>query len=446
MGYGDVGALNPESKIATPYLDRLAAEGRVFTESHTPSGVCTPTRYGVMTGRYSWRTPLQGVLNGYEPALIEPGRTTVASMLKAQGYTTGCVGKWHLGLGTENPVDYFKPLDPTPNTYGFDFSFIIPASLDMAPYLFLRDGVPVALPTGHVDRSEPRREGGGGFWREGAIAPGFTFGGVLPRFTEEAVGFIERAAREPETPFFLYFPLNAPHTPWMPLDEFRGKSGAGYYGDFVAQVDSTVGNVLDALELVGAAENTLIVVTSDNGAWWREQDTEHFGHWANYGRRGQKGDTWDGGHHVPFIVRWPGHVPAGTSTGEAICHTDFLATFAAIVGVQLGRDAGEDSYNILPAMLGDDYPKPIREAVVSFSSGHVKSIRQGRWKLIEGLGSGGFTAPQKVEPKLGGPRGQLYDVEADPLETTNLWLEQPDTVEKLTGILERYRREGRSRP
>lgn len=444
MGFGDVRALNPESKIPTPHMDSLAAEGRVFTESHSPSGVCTPTRYGILTGRYSWRTDLQGVLNGYEPALIDPERLTVASMLQARGYTTACVGKWHLGLGTEPEVNYFEPLDRVPNDYGFDYSFIIPASLDMAPYLYLRNGVPVELPTERVERSEPRRNGGGGFWREGPIAPSFDFEDVLPRFTREAVACLERAG-EGDDPFFLYFPLNAPHTPWMPIEDHRGASEAGHYGDFVSQVDASIGQVLDTLDRIGATENTLVFVTSDNGAWWRVQDTERFGHAANAGRRGQKGDIWDGGHRVPFIARWPGRIPAGTETDEIICHTDFMATIAAIVNYKLSPDAGEDSYNILPALLGENYDSPIREATVHFSSRHMTGIRQGKWKLIEGLGSGGFTAPHTVEPAPGEPHGQLYNMEIDPLESTNVWDEYPDVVAGLSEILERYRETGRSR-
>ena len=461
MGFGDIRRLNYESKIPTPNLDRLVHQGKVFTEAHTPSGVCTPTRYGILTGRYSWRTDLQGVLNGFEPALIEPERMTVASLLNDNGYQTACVGKWHLGLGTETPVDYSKPLSPTPNTYGFDYSFIIPASLDMAPYLYLEDGVPVELPTGHVEHSGPRRDGGGGFWREGPIAPSFVFEDVMPTFMEKAVGFIERAAEE-DDPFFLYLPLAGPHTPWMPTPAFQGTSEAGWYGDFVAQVDYTVGRVMDALERVDAADDTLLIFTSDNGAWWREQDTEEFGHAANYGRRGQKGDIYDGGHRVPFIARWPGKIEGTTESDEIICHTDLLATVAALIDVELPEDAGEDSYNVLPALLGqrlpesakrntgirhpDDYYEPIREAVVHFSSMHMTAIRKGRWKLIFGLGSGGFTQPPFVEPEPDGPQGQLYDMEADPMETTNLWSEHPEIVAELTALLEKYKEDGRSAP
>lgn len=445
MGYGDVGALNPESKIPTPNLDRLAHQGRVFTEAHTPSAVCTPTRYGILTGRYSWRTDLEGVLNGYEPALIDPERMTVASLMNDNGYTTACVGKWHLGLGTNTPVDYTKPLSPTPNTYGFDYSFIIPASLDMPPYLYLENGVPLELPTGNVKHSAPRRDGGGGYWREGAIAPSFVFEDVLPTFTEKAVAFIERAAAE-DDPFFLYFPLAGPHTPWMPTPAFQGTSAAGWYGDFVAQIDYTVGRVLDALDRTGAADDTLLIFTSDNGAWWREQDTEEFAHAANYGRRGQKGDIYDGGHRVPFIARWPGRIAAGSHSDEIICHTDLLGTVAAMLAVELPENAGEDSYNILPALLDDDYVAPIREAVVHLSSRHMSAIRQGRWKLIFGLGSGGFTPPHHLEPEPGRPRGQLYNIEADPLETENLWSERPEVVAQLTALFANYKENNRSAP
>jgi len=447
MGYGDVAALNPNSKIPTPNFDRMAREGLSFSEAHTPSAVCTPTRYGVLTGRYSWRTPLEGVLNGYEPALINTKRMTVGSYLQGHGYRTACVGKWHLGLGTQEPVDYFEPLGPVPNDYGFDYSYIIPASLDMAPYLYLEDGVPVELPTDTVENSRPKRIGGDGYIRKGPIAPSFTFEGVLPTFTEKAVEFIENQAESPEdSPFFLYFPLNAPHTPWMATEEFQGVSGAGEYGDFVAQVDHTVGRVLDTLDRLNLADDTLVIVTSDNGAWWRDKDIEEFGHNPNAGRRGQKGDAWDGGHRVPFLVRWPGKVEAGAETDEIICHTDLLATVAAVMGEDLPDSAGEDSYNILPVFLGEDYQSPIREATVHFSSRHVYAIRQGKWKLILGRGSGGFTLPQFIEPEEGEPEGQLYNMDEDPLETTNLWAERPEIVEHLETLLATYQEQGHSRP
>ncbi|HKB39402.1 MAG TPA: sulfatase-like hydrolase/transferase, partial [Gemmataceae bacterium] len=278
LGSGDLGCYNRASKIPTPNMDRIAAEGMRLTDVHTPSAVCTPTRYGLLTGRYCWRTPLkQGVLQGYDPLLIERGRLTVASLLKKHGYTTHAVGKWHLGFGEKNPVDYARPLRPGPRSVGFDSFFGIPASLDMPPYLYVRNEAPVEAATRTIEASKSRREGGGGFWRAGPIAPSFTHEGVLPRLGDEAVTLLEKHAKDGRgKPFFLYLALTAPHTPWMPTAEFRGKSKAGFYGDFTVQVDATVGRVTEALRRLKLAENTLLIVTSDNGAHWTPEDIKKY--------------------------------------------------------------------------------------------------------------------------------------------------------------------------
>jgi arylsulfatase A len=444
MGYGDPGCYNKESKIPTPHMDRLASQGMRFTDAHTPSSVCTPTRYGILTGRYCWRTHLQrGVLQGYDPLLIEPGRTTLASLLKGQGYSTACIGKWHLGLGIRDKTDYSKPLRPGPNSVGFDYSFIIPASLDMPPYVFVENEQVTEAPTGTTAASEMRRKGGGGFWRAGAIAPHFRHIDVLPTFTDKVLGFIGKQTRD--KPFFLYFALNAPHTPWMPIDEFRGRSKADYYGDFVAQVDGTVGRVLKALDDAKLTDNTGVILTSDNGAHWLPEDIRKWGHRANGNLRGQKADIWEGGHRVPFIVRWPGKTPAGSRSDELICLTDIMATAAAIAGARLPTDAGEDSYNLVPALSGQIRDQPIREAIVHHSSDGTFAIRQGPWKLALALGSHGFSSPRNVTPEPGGPTGQLYHLANDPAESKNLWLQKPEVVERLTRLLEKYKSEGRSR-
>jgi arylsulfatase A-like enzyme len=448
LGYGDLGCCNPGSKIPTPNFDRLASQGLLFTEAHTPSSVCTPTRYGLLTGRYCWRTRLKsGVLNGYGPALLEPGRMTLASLLKKHGYATACVGKWHLGLGDAKQTDYSRPLRPGPLTVGFDRFFGIPASLDMAPYLYVNDEAPLVAPTEKIGDSKMRRVGGEGFWRAGPIAPGFRHIDVLPTLTDKALGWIaERAghAAEGKTPFFLYFPLNGPHTPWLPTAEFQGRSGAGPYGDFVMQVDDVVGRVMAALDKHKLADDTLLIVTSDNGAHWMATDIQKYAHRSNLDRRGQKADIHDAGHRVPLLVRWPGRVKAAARTAEPVCLTDFLATFAAVVGETLPADAGEDSADLSPLLLGRPLTAPLREAVVHHSADGMFSIRQGRWKLIEGLGSGGFTAPKREKPVPGGPTGQLYDLAADPGETRNVWAEHPEVVSRLQALLDGYRRDGRS--
>jgi arylsulfatase A-like enzyme len=444
LGYGDPGCYNKDSKIPTPNIDKLAAQGMRFTDAHTPSAVCTPTRYGILTGRYCWRTRLKrGVLQGYDPILIEPERLTVAGLLKRQGYATAGVGKWHLGLGTKKPTDYAAPLKPGPNSVGFDYFFGIPASLDMDPYVFIENERPTTAPTEKIAASEMRRKSGGGFWRAGASAPGFKHVDVLPRLTDKAVEIVQKQKKD--KPFFLYFALTGPHTPWMPTDDFRGKSKAGFYGDFVAQVDASLGRVLKALDEAGLADNTLIVFTSDNGAHWIPEDIRQWQHRANDGLRGQKADIWDGGHRVPFIVRWPGKIAAGSVSKEPICLVDWMATAAAITEAKLPDDAAEDSFDISPVLLGKKLEKPIHEAIVHHSGDGTFGIRQGPWKLAMALGSHGFSAPQDIKPKPGEPQGQLYNLDDDPEEKTNLWLEKPEVVQRLTKILEKYKSEGRSR-
>jgi len=407
MGYGDLGCYNKNSKIPTPNMDALAAEGMRFTDAHSPSAVCTPTRYGVLTGRYCWRSRLKrGVLGGYSPALINSERMTVASMLKQYGYATACIGKWHLGLGSDKKTDYDKPLVPGPNALGFDYFYGIPASLDMTPYCYVENDRPVEKPTLTIEAGKASEDG---WWRAGAIAPGFKHVEVLPRLTEKAVKYIDdHTTTSPDKPFFMYFPLPAPHTPIAPSDFVKGRSKAGGYGDFVVEVDWTVGQVVKALKRNGLTGNTLII--------------------------------------EPFIARWPGKIPAGTTNDEIICLTDLMATCAAIVGAKLPDNAGEDSFNILPALSGQKLNKPIREAIVHHSLSGMFAIRQGKWKLILGLGSGGFTKPQKIKPKPGQPAGQLYNLKDDMAESNNLWSKHPQIVERLTKLLEKYKEQGRTRP
>jgi len=452
MGYGDLGCYNKKSKIPTPNMDRLAAEGMRFTDAHSPSAVCTPTRYGVLTGRYCWRSRLKrGVLNGYSPALIDTHRMTVASLLKQNGYATACIGKWHLGLGTDKKTDFNKPLTPGPNALGFDYFYGIPASLDMTPYCYIENDRPVAKPTLTTAAGKASEDG---WWRAGAIAPGFKHVEVLPRLTEKAVEYIDKhTAKSKDRPFFMYFALPAPHCPIAPADFVKGRSKAGGYGDFVVEVDWTVGQVVKSLKRNGLTRDTLIIITSDNGSPGRtkiKRDPysiiEIYGHYPNGKLRGIKADIWDGGHRDPFIARWPGNIPAGTTSDQIVCLTDLMATCAAIVGVELPDNAGEDSYNILPALLDKKLNKPIREAIVHHSLSGMFSIRQGKWKLILGRGSGGFSKPKTYKPKPGEPEGQLYNLEEDFAESNNLWNEHPEIVERLTNLLDKYKQQGHSRP
>lgn len=445
MGYGDPRCYNAQSKMSTPRIDRLATEGMRFVDAHTPSSVCSPTRYGLLTGRYAWRSRLtSGVLNGYSPALIEPGRLTLASLLAAHGYRTAVVGKWHLGLGTVEPANFGKPFDAGPNTVGFERSFVLPASLDMPPYVFVENQRVTVAPSEMIGASKMRRYGGEGYWREGAIAPGFKHVDTLPTIADKASQFLRE--QTPDRPFFLYVPFTAPHTPWMPTDEFRGKSQVGYYGDFVAQVDATLGRLLDLLDEQKLADNTLVIFTSDNGAHWLPTDIETWGHRANADWRGQKADLWEGGHRVPLIVRWPGKVAPGSQSHRLVCLTDVMATVAEIVRHVLPTDAGEDSYSILDELLGGPRSSPRREAVVHHSSDGTFAIRQGSWKLATKLGSHGFSEPRQQEPMPGGPTGQLYQLEVDPSESRNVWLEEPVVVKRLQKLLAEYQARPSSRP
>lgn len=443
LGQGDLGCYNPDSRIPTPNMDRIAREGMRFTDMHSPSSVCTPTRYGILTGRYCWRSKLkQGVLGGDSPYLPEPGRLTVAAMLQNQGYRTAGIGKWHLGLRNEPKTDYSQPLRPGPLDAGFDSYFGIPASLDMEPYLYFENDRAVEQPTSFVKGIREQR---GIFWREGRSAPGFRHIDVLPKLTGRAVQFVgsQRGAKQP---FFLYLPLTGPHTPWLPTEKFKGKSKAGPYGDFANQVDDCVGQVLAALERSGQAANTLLIMTSDNGAHWTPDEIATHRHRANGNVRGQKADVYDGGHRIPFLARWPGRIKPGAVSHQLGCLTDLMATAAEATGTNIPAGAGEDSYSLLPAMTGAKGKGPVRSTVIHHSSQGLFAVRQGPWKLNLGRGSWGFSEPHRIEPKPGEPEGELYDLAADPLEQNNLYQQRSGVVAKLSALLDQYRRDGRSRP
>ncbi len=444
MGFGDPRCFNSESKIPTPNIDRLAEEGMRFTDAHAPGSLCHPSRYGLLTGRYPFRTQLPW----RRRPCIEPGRMTVASLLKANSYRTAMVGKWHLGFHVE---DYDHPpetIEGGPVDRGFDSYLGIPASTDIPPYYYIQDDRVLAAPS---DRIEDNRSDGwspiqGAFWRSGGIAPGLKLVDVLPTFTDKAVQVLQdHHQRSPKQPVFLYLAYPAPHTPWLPTKEFRGRSGAGMYGDFTVMVDHMVGRVLKTLDDLQMANNTLVIFTSDNGPVWYDADVQRLGHDSAGPWRGMKGDAWEAGHRMPFVVRWPGKVTPGTVSEETICHTDLFATCADVIGADLPDDAGEDSFSILPTLMGEKNDRPLRPATVTVSARGVLAIRQGPWKLITGLGSGGFSQPSRVKPEPGGPRGQLYHLSNDPGETTNLWSEQPEVVDRLTKLLQQYKNNGRSR-
>ncbi|MCG8578584.1 MAG: arylsulfatase [Bacteroidales bacterium] len=456
MGYGDIKALNNEAKVETPNLDKLIDGGMSFSDAHSNSALCTPTRYGILTGRYAFRTRLKkGVLIGFDKPLIEDKRPTLASMLRQNDYQTACIGKWHLGLewtkkdsteslvtgidrfdlsNTSN-VDYTAPVKG-PELCGFEYSYYMPASLDMAPYVYIENGKVTAEVNGHAPNWR-YKDNWGVYYRHGDIADDFIHEEVLQNFTDKAVDYINRYSNK-EKPFFLYLPLTAPHTPWLPSDKFKGKSGAGSYGDFVMMVDDVLGQLEQALRSNHISENTMVIFTSDNGAHWNQSDIELYNHHANADRRGMKSDAWDGGHRVPLIIKWPGMVKEGSSSKQLVCSTDFYATITDVIGSELLADEAEDSFSFLPALLGRAQAK--RHSLIHHSGYGAFAIRKGPWKFIDTNTSGGWSLEEKDVPD-NSPGAQLYNLETDCGETRNVLDDYPDVLndlrKELTGILEK---------
>ncbi len=468
IGYGDVGCFHAGSKIPTPNIDRMAREGIRFTDAHSPSAVCSPTRYGVLTGRYAWRGWLKrGVLLAYSPTMIEEGRMTVAGMLRQQGYRTAAVGKWHVGMTftktdgeivtprdghirEAGKIDFSKPIMGGPVDRGFDYFFgnaACPTTDYLYSYIENRGTVgkpTIAEPGGEFEKGEPMTE-----YRPGMRSPGFDLTTVDVTLKEASVRFLEEHAKEhPEQPFFLYHAMCAAHMPILPAKEFRGKSGVGIYGDFVMEADWVVGELIRTVDRLGMGENTMIIFTSDNGPEICVREVrQEFGHHAAGTLRGLKRDNWEGGHRVPFVARWTGKIPRGATSTETLCLTDLMATAAAMSGATLPSNAGEDSYNMLPALLGKRGKRPIREGTVHHSSDGAFAIRAGDWKMLlhQGAGDGNYAiiAP---EPPISEPdaAGQLYNLKTDPGERVNLYRRHPEIVARLAGMLKRYQDEGRS--
>ena len=443
MGYGDPGCFNPESRIRTPNIDSLARDGMRFLDAHAPGPLCHLSRYGLITGRYPFRTNV-GVWR--KQPIIEEGQTTIASLLKRQGYRTAMVGKWHLGFA-ENGYD--GPLPGGPVDVGFDSYFGIRASTDIPPYFYIRGDRAVKPPTRSI---EARRSAGwspiqGEFWRAGLIAEDMELKDVLPRFTDEAIAVVDQhQASKSAKPLFLYLAYPAPHTPWLPSAAFAGKSRVSMYGDFTEMVDAMIGRVLESLDRHQMRDETLVVFTSDNGPVWYESDVDRFGHDSSGGWRGMKADAWEAGHRMPLIVRWPGQVGTGTTSKQTICFTDLMATFATITGATLAEDEGLDSFDFSAVLTGKQAEgKPVRPSLPIRSGSGMMTIREGRWKLIQGLGSGGFSQPRKVDPQPDGPRGQLYDLDQDPGETRNLYAERPQVVRHLEQLVSDVESSGRHR-
>lgn len=457
LGYGDVRCNNADSKIATPNLDRIAKEGMRFTNAHSSSGVCSPSRYSLLTGRYHWRSRLQsGVLGGFSLPLISRDRLTLAGLLAGQGYDTACFGKWHLGMEwplkgggvaddadefnkpfqDANLVDYTAPIRNGPVERGFDHYYGISASLDMFPFVWIRDRLPTEVAS--VEKT----------WvRTGPAGPSFEAVDVQPGITRALLNYLGERSSEAKAnrPFFAYVPLAAPHTPIVPTPEFQGKSGINDYADFVMQVDADVGRILAALDEEGLSENTILVFTSDNGCSPRaELETlAAAGHHPSFCYRGFKADLYEGGHRVPFLVRWPANVKANTVADALVGQIDLLATMADLSGTDLPEDAGEDSISFLPVLLGQG--KGSRSSIVSQSINGSFAIRDGAWKLLLCPGSGGWSFPKPgVDDISGMPEFQLYDLATDPGEKRNLVGEHADRVARMKGMIEEAIRRGRT--
>ena len=457
LGWGDVSCLNPDSKIHTPHIDALARSGMSFTDAHAGSAVCTPSRYTLMTGRYCWRTTLKGGVNGgYSPALLRPERMTVASMLGSKGYASACIGKWHIGmdwplkegvadkfpqelsrdeLKFDELVDFTKPIKNGPVDVGFDYYFGISASLDMSPYVFIENDLPTVVPVERVPRgTTPEARA-----REGIGAAGWRHEDVLPSLERKSIEFIQKQTTK-SSPFFLYVPVNGPHTPVVPNKDFIGKSQCGIYGDFVMEIDQTVGNIVQAVKDAGVYEDTIIFFSSDNGpetltAAYREQ----FGHYSAWKYRGMKRDNWEGGHRIPYIVSWPGTIEAGAVNDRFVELADFAATVADITSCQVPENGAEDSYSMLPLLMGGK-DGGYRQFAVHHSVSGKWAIRRGKWKLLLHSGSGGnrYDCPENDDPV------QLYDMVSDPYETTNVYQEHPDLVGELKALCLKCIEDGRS--
>lgn len=449
MGYGDAGCYNPEGKVPTPNIDNLAEHGMRFTDAHAAGSLCIPSRYGFLTGQY----PCRSNSKTYH---IRSGTETIASMLQRHSYATAMVGKWHNGF--DNTNEWKGELRGGPSGCGFDYFFGIPHSLDIQPYLYIENNHVIQSPTNTIVSGKKATQGiyddtgwngiQGAFWREGKIAQGFKHSEVLGKFTSKSVSFIKNhGTRQPETPFFLYLAYAGPHTPWLPSDDFKGKSGAGLYGDFLMEIDSEIGRLIHALETSGFKDNTLIMLSSDNGPVWYPNNIKKYQHSSAGTLRGMKADAFEGGHRVPFIACWPGKIPANTVCNETICLTDMMSTMAAAAGVNLSGTSGKDSYNILPLLLGEQ-KKTARETTIH--QAQFLAIRKGKYKFLDGNDSGGFSNiefldnndPEKyryIEVSSNAPQGQLYNLEEDPGETNNLFNHRPETVKELKKILDAYK-------
>ena len=460
MGVGDVKAYNPDCKFPTPNLDRLAADGMRFTDAHSNSSVCTPTRYGIMTGRYCWRTSKKrGVTRGLSPHLINPNRETVASLLKKQGYNTACIGKWHLGMdwslkdgtitsdkSSQNMVDLKAKIKQGPNEIGFNYFFGIPASANHSPHCFIENGY-VQGEIEFLGENETKAAGIQG--KPGLVAKGFKQSEILPTFTHRTCEWVTKQVEtNPDQPFFVYMPLNSPHSPIVPSAKFKGKSGLSPHGDFCMETDWAVGEVMNTVNRLGITDNTIIIFTADNGSspQAKFEPMQAQGHYPSFIYRGLKGMTWEGGHRVPFIVSWPVVVKGGTVSEQLICTTDLMATIADVNGVTLANNVGEDSVSFLPALKGGNVSDSGKRGVVHHSDSGVFAMRSGKWKVLLDDVGGSRRSNPKDRPVIDSADIILFDMENDERETKNLSQKYPEVVEAMKKKLADYVNNGRSTP
>lgn len=463
MGYGDLGVQNPQSKIPTPHLDRLATEGMRFTDAHSSSGVCTPSRYALLHGRYHWRK-FHGIVNSFDQPVMDDERTTLPELLKSKGYRTACIGKWHLGWdwnaikkpgaapnsaakGKGLPAtafDWSKPIPGGPRSHGFDYYFgdDVP---NFPPYAWFENDRVITEPTVPLSTPKPTAEGQ---WetRPGPSVKDWDFWAVMPTLTEKAVSWIGK--QKHDEPFFLYFPFTSPHAPIIPTPEFVGKSQAGGFGDFVNQTDATVGRVLKALQDGGFAENTIVIFTADNGPeHYAYERLQKFEHRSAGPLRGLKRDLWEGGHRVPFVVRWPGKVAAGKVNAGLLSQIDLYATIAKVVGAEIPAGSAEDSYDQLALLQGT--ADSARDTLVHNTNANGYGLRRGDWVLIAAKSGGVTKVPEWFDRANGYTAnthpGELYNLRDDLGQKHNLYVEHPDKVKELTAVLEQLRAKGQVR-
>ena len=461
LGFGDLGAFNQKGKIKTPHLDQIARQGMIFTDAHSSSSVCTPTRYGILTGRYNWRSSLKrGVLSGTSQALIPKNRLTVASFLKSNGYRTAFIGKWHLGWDwavndssiTNTPIrddeifekiDFSKKINNSPNDLGFDYSYGHCGSLDMPPYVYVEN----EKITAEV-QNITERKGEYHWWRKGPTADDFDHERVTPHLFDKAEAYITEK-NEKEKPFFLYLALPSPHTPILPTGEWKGKSGLNPYGDFVMQIDHHMGRINKLLDQLGISENTIVIFTSDNGCSPEAKFDilKQKGHEPSGVFRGHKADIFEGGHRVPFIAKWPMKIQPGSVSHQTICTTDLLATCSDILGKTLKDNQGEDSFSLVPLFSNETKNLHKRSYTIHHSINGSFAIRKGDFKFIFCPGSGGWSFPRSSKKETQGlPKFQLYNLKEDPGEKINLYGKHPKIEEHLIMLFKSAIKNGRTSP